>query len=61
MNIKNLFQFKEKDMNKSKDPVCGMGVNLKTSKFKKVFHGKEYAFCSEGCKTTFELDPVSYE
>ena len=43
-----------------KDPVCGMGVNEKTAKYKTDFKGKTYYFCNPGCKSTFEKNPAKY-
>jgi YHS domain-containing protein len=42
------------------DPVCHMTVDEKTSKFKTVYKGKTYYFCSPGCKKAFEANPVQY-
>ncbi len=43
-----------------KDPVCGMTVNLETTKFSSENGGKLYAFCSAGCKRKFEDTPDRY-
>ena len=40
-----------------KDPVCGMSVDLATAQFKSVRDGKEYGFCSQACKDTFDKEP----
>jgi YHS domain-containing protein len=42
---------------KVKDPVCGMTVNLKTTKFTSEYKGKTYGFCSENCKKQFDAEP----
>ncbi|ARM76757.1 YHS domain-containing protein [Acidianus manzaensis] len=41
------------------DPVCGMEVD-ETSKYKTMYKGKIYYFCSNGCKKEFEKDPEKY-
>lgn len=43
-----------------KDPVCGMNVDERKSEFKTQFEGKDYSFCSEGCKQEFEADPEEF-
>jgi heavy metal translocating P-type ATPase len=43
-----------------RDPVCGMCVNLKTSKHRAEHEGKTYHFCSAGCRTKFVGDPERY-
>jgi Cu+-exporting ATPase len=43
-----------------KDPVCGMEVDLRTAKHAAEAGEKTYYFCSEGCKTKFVADPMSY-
>ncbi|MEM2227677.1 MAG: YHS domain-containing protein [Candidatus Bathyarchaeia archaeon] len=43
-----------------KDPVCGMNVNEKTSKFKSVYMGKTFYFCSLTCKNKFDENPEKY-
>jgi len=37
-----------------RDPVCGMILNEKTSKFKIKHEGKTYYFCSVNCKKKFK-------
>ncbi|QKR01071.1 YHS domain-containing protein [Metallosphaera tengchongensis] len=41
------------------DPVCGMEVK-ETSKFKSMYKGKVYYFCSHHCKVAFDKDPEVY-
>lgn len=38
----------------TKDPVCGMQVNEKTTEYKAEFQGKTYYFCSSTCETAFK-------
>ena len=42
-----------------KDPVCGMNVDL-PAKYSSCRDGKEYAFCSAGCKSKFDTNPAKY-
>ena len=44
----------------SKDPVCGMSVDIATSPHKTSHDGHDYAFCSAGCRTKFVADPERY-
>ncbi len=43
-----------------KDPVCGMYVDPAVTKFKTVYRGQIYYFCSHHCKKAFEKDPDYY-
>lgn len=40
-----------------KDPVCGMEVDTSKAKYKSIYKGKIYYFCSERCKKEFEANP----
>src|SRR5450755_2406858 len=42
------------------DPVCGMQVDERTAAGRSVFEGRNYYFCSAGCKKKFEADPSAY-
>jgi YHS domain-containing protein len=42
-----------------KDLVCGMDVTLPI-KFSFQWNGKEYVFCSAGCKSKFQSNPKKY-
>jgi YHS domain-containing protein len=44
----------------TKDPVCGMEVDPKTSTIKSVYQGTTYYFCSQGCKKDFDKEPQKY-
>jgi Cu+-exporting ATPase len=44
----------------AKDPVCGMMVDEKAAKWKTTYAGRNYYFCAEACKRTFEKDPRKY-
>lgn len=41
------------------DPVCGMEVD-KSSKYKTLYKGQVYYFCSENCLNSFKKDPEKY-
>ncbi len=43
-----------------KDPVCGMTVDPHATKYQAEHDGHPYYFCSNGCRTKFEADPVRY-
>jgi Cu+-exporting ATPase len=43
-----------------KDPVCGMDVDPHTAKHRTGHQGREYYFCSAGCRTKFIVDPERY-
>jgi len=43
----------------ARDVVCGMNVDEKNSK-KTVYKGKEFYFCSEECRKTFDKNPRKY-
>jgi len=43
-----------------KDPVCGMDVDPATAKHHAEHAGKDYYFCSAGCRTKFSADPERY-
>ncbi|MEM1526724.1 MAG: YHS domain-containing protein [Ignisphaera sp.] len=42
------------------DPVCGMKVDPSKVRFKTVYRGKIYYFCSARCKKVFEENPEHY-
>ena len=44
----------------TKDPVCGMDVDEKTTAGTSVYKGKKYYFCSAGCKAAFGEEPDKY-
>src|SRR5690606_18607464 len=43
-----------------KDPVCGMSVDPAKSPHHAVHDGRDYHFCSGGCRTKFVADPEGY-
>lgn len=42
------------------DPVCGMKVDPTTASATRVWEGKTYHFCHEGCARKFATNPASY-
>jgi Cu+-exporting ATPase len=45
---------------KATDPVCGMTVDPATAKHRAEHQGKDFFFCSAGCRTKFLDDPQRY-
>ncbi len=45
---------------KELDPICGMEADPATAKVKATYEGREFGFCSDSCKTTFEKEPSRY-
>jgi Cu+-exporting ATPase len=45
---------------KSKDPVCGMEVDLKSAKHTLQYDGQTYGFCCEHCLHKFQADPKRF-
>lgn len=48
------------DLKKATDPVCGMKINIADAKHVATYKEKKYYFCSEACKSAFELAPGKY-
>jgi xanthine dehydrogenase accessory factor len=44
----------------SKDPVCGMTVDISAAKYKSEFDGRTFYFCCAGCKQRFDEQPDKY-
>ena len=44
----------------TKDPICGMTVDVSVAKHKSEFHGKYFYFCCSSCKQTFDKQPEKY-
>jgi len=43
-----------------RDPVCGMEVDPKTTRWSMEYRGAVYYFCSEKCLSDFAADPDKY-
>jgi P-type Cu+ transporter len=44
----------------TRDPVCGMTVDMAKTSHRTTHEGREIGFCSAGCKTKFEAEPEKY-
>lgn len=44
----------------TKDPVCGMQVDEKSSASTSSYQGHKHAFCSKECKDKFDKNPERY-
>lgn len=44
----------------TRDPICGMTVDVSVAKHKSEFHGKYFYFCCSSCKQTFDKQPEKY-
>lgn len=42
------------------DPVCGMQVDPAATRFHAIHEGRDFHFCSAGCKEKFSHDPHAY-
>jgi len=43
-----------------KDVVCGMQVDPAKAAGSSEYQGKNYYFCSSGCKTKFDANPAQF-
>ena len=44
----------------TRDPVCGMSVDMGKTAHRTEYQGREIGFCSAGCKAKFEATPETY-
>jgi Cu+-exporting ATPase len=44
----------------TRDPVCGMTVDMEKAQHRTTHDGREFGFCSAGCKGKFEASPETY-
>lgn len=44
----------------TRDPVCGMTVDMEKASHRTVHEGREFGFCCAGCKGKFEATPGTY-
>ncbi len=42
------------------DPVCGMAVDVATTRFRTDHQGVTHFFCAPGCQRAFEADPAAF-
>lgn len=50
----------EKTMAKQVDPICGMPVEEEKAAGRSEYRGRNYYFCSAGCREKFNEDPGRY-
>ena len=50
----------EAELQEAKDPICGMFVNISSTRYTFNYQGEEFYFCCAGCKQTFENEPEKY-
>lgn len=48
------------EQEEAKDPICGMTVDIRTTKYESEFDDKPFYFCCGGCKQTFDKQPDKY-
>jgi heavy metal translocating P-type ATPase len=44
----------------ARDPVCGMNVDIRTAQHRQMHSGRNFYFCSGGCRTKFAANPSLY-
>jgi xanthine dehydrogenase accessory factor len=44
----------------TKDPICGMMVDMSKAKHKSEYQSRWFYFCCAGCKQKFEAEPARY-
>ena len=44
----------------TRDPVCGMTVDMEKTQHRLVHESREFGFCCAGCKAKFEADPDKF-
>jgi P-type Cu+ transporter len=47
-------------MARREDPICGMPVEEERAAGRSEYRGREYYFCSAGCRERFNEDPGRY-
>lgn len=48
------------DMDKAKDPVCGMTIARDQAAGQSEYEGTTFYFCSSSCKARFDADPAQF-
>jgi len=48
------------EQKETKDPICGMTVDISRAKHKSEYDGKAFYFCCAGCKQKFDKQPDFY-
>ncbi|MBS7638194.1 YHS domain-containing protein [Candidatus Bathyarchaeota archaeon] len=44
----------------ARDPVFGMEVDENITRYRAIYEGKVYYFCSRSCQKEFEKEPIKY-
>ena len=44
----------------ARDPICGMLVEVATTRYRSDWAGRSVYFCCRRCKETFDADPQRY-
>ena len=52
-------EFKNK-VEMSRDPVCGMSVDMEQAPAQAEWNGRTYVFCANGCREEFLVDPTRF-
>jgi xanthine dehydrogenase accessory factor len=47
-------------VDEARDPVCGMVVDVARVRLRSQHEGRQYFFCSAGCRRKFDADPTKY-
>jgi xanthine dehydrogenase accessory factor len=48
------------EQQETKDPICGMAVDISRAKYKSEYEGKSFYFCCAGCKQKFDKQSDFY-
>ena len=44
----------------TKDPVCGMELNIENTEERSEYWGRTFYFCSDQCRNKFDENPAQY-
>ncbi len=58
--IADQHEVRRADMSEQIDPSCAMAVDPESAAARRVYGGKTYYFCSQGCARTFDLKPEAF-
>ena len=57
---RNLLRNEASATNQSVDPICGMTVDARGTRYFSEYEGRTYYFCSAGCKQEFDKQPGAH-
>jgi YHS domain-containing protein len=60
ITLVNVYDIGVFEVAKHLDPVCGMLVDSEKTRYKTVYKGRIYYFCSKRCLSEFEKNPEHY-